>query len=95
MRLKLGKAFDVVGDRIQEDYRALGPNSHESAFTITVRNRKDTAVKVDVVEPMLGDWTILEESTPHVKKDSRTAVFTLEVPVDAEAKLTYRVRMKF
>ena len=95
VRLKLGKAFDVVGDRIQEDYRALGPNSHESAFTITVRNRKDTAVKVDVVEPMLGDWTILEESTPHVKKDSRTAVFTLEVPADVEAKLTYRVRMNF
>ncbi len=95
VRLKLGKAFDVVGDRTQDDYRALGPNSHESAFTITVRNQKDTAIKVDVVEPMLGDWTILEESTPHVKKDSRTAVFTLEAPADAEAKLTYRVRVNF
>ncbi len=95
VRLKLGKAFDVVGDRTQEDHKALGPDSHESAFTILVRNRKNTAVKVDVVEPMLGDWTILEESIPHIKKDARTAVFTLDVPADGEAKLTYRVRVSF
>ncbi len=94
VRLTLGKAFDVVGDRTQDDYKALGPNSHESAFTIVVRNRKDTAIKVDVVEPMPGDWTVLEESSPHVKKDARTAIFTLDVPADGEVKLSYRVRVK-
>jgi len=95
VRLTLGKAFDVVGDRTQDDYKALGPNSHESAFTIVVRNRKDTAIKVDVVEPMPGDWTVLEESSPHVKKDARTAIFTLDVPADGEVKLSYRVRVKY
>ena len=93
VRLTLGKAFDVVGSRTQDDYKVLGPNSSETAFTIVVRNRKDTAIKVDVVEPMLGDWSILEESVPHVKKDTRTAVFSLDVPADSETKLTYRVRI--
>ena len=95
VRLTLGKAFDVVGDRTQDDYRALGPNTYESEFTISVRNRKDTAIKVDVVEPMPGDWRIVKESHPHVKKDARTAIFTLEVPADAEVKLNYRVRVSY
>ena len=95
VRLTLGKAFDVVGDRTQDDYKALGPNMHESAFTISVRNRKDTAIKVDVVEPMPGDWNILDESAPHVKKDAHTAIFTLDVPADGEVKLSYRVRIRY
>lgn len=96
VRLTLGKAFDVVGDRVQDDYKALGPNMHETAFTISVRNRKDTAIKVDVVEPMPGDWTIIsEDSIPHLKKDAHTAIFTLDVPADSEVKLSYRVRVRY
>lgn len=95
VRLVLGKAFDVVGDRTQTDYRNVGPNTHESAFTISVRNRKETAVQVDVVEPMPGDWRILDESLPHVKKDARTAIFTLDLPPDGEVELKYRVRVSY
>lgn len=95
VRLTLGKAFDVVGDRVQDDYKALGPNMHETAFTISVRNRKDTAIKVDVVEPMPGDWTITEQSVQHVKKDAHTAIFTLDVPADSEVKLSYRARVRY
>jgi len=97
VRLTLGKAFDVVGDRTQDDYKALGPNMREceSAFTISVRNRKDTAIKVDVVEPMPGEWTIMNESAPYVKKDAHTAIFTLDVPADGEVKLNYRVRIRY
>lgn len=95
VRLILGKAFDVVGDRVQDDYKVLGANTHESEFTISVRNRKDTAIKVDVVEPMPGDWRMVKESIPHVKKDARTAVFTLEVPADGEVQLNYRVQVNY
>lgn len=95
VRLTLGKAFDVVGDRTQTDYRSINPRTHESEFKISVRNRKDTDIKVDVVEPMPGDWTILSESHKHVKRDARTAVFKLDVPADKEAALTYRVRVTY
>lgn len=95
VRLTLGKAFDIVGDRTQTDYSRIGDRTHESEFKISVRNRKDTAVKVDVVEPMPGDWRVIKESQPHVKRDARTAIFTLDVPADAEVELTYRVRVTF
>ncbi len=95
VRLTLGKAFDVVGDRTQTDYRSINPRTHESEFKISVRNRKDTDIKVDVVEPLSGDWTVLSESHKHVKRDARTAVFTLEVPADKEVELTYRIRVTY
>ena len=95
VRLTLGKAFDVVGDRTQTDYRSINPRTHEAEFKISVRNRKDTDIKVDVVEPMPGDWTVLSESHPHVKQDARTALYTLDVPADKEVELTYRIRVTY
>ena len=95
VRLTLGKAFDVVGDRIQTDYRSLGTRTHEAAFKIDLRNRKDTAITVDVVEPMPGDWTVVSESHPHEKRDARTAVFSLDIPADGEVELTYRIRVTY
>ncbi|HDP33545.1 MAG TPA: DUF4139 domain-containing protein [Candidatus Hydrogenedentes bacterium] len=95
VRLALGKAFDVVGDRTQTDFRTLGARTREVAFKISVRNRKDTDIKVDVVEPMPGDWNVVDQSHAHVKRDARTAVFTLDAPADKEATLTYRIRVTY
>ncbi len=95
VRLRLGKAFDVVAERIQEDYKPLGPMTHEAAFRIPVRNHKDVPVAVDVVEPMPGSWQILEKSHEFVKKDAGTAVFTLNIPPDGTVELTYRVRVQY
>lgn len=95
VRLRLGNAFDIVGERKQSDYKRLTENRHEAAFEIDIRNHKEEEVNVDVVEPMPGTWTILEESVKHVKKDAQTAIFTLKVPANGEAKLTYRVNVRY
>jgi hypothetical protein len=96
VRLILGKAFDVVGDRTQKDYKNLGPNTHEVEFELSIRNRKDTAIQLDVVEPMPGgDWQILKQSHAFVKKDARTAVFTVDIPADSEVTVNYRVRVNY
>ncbi len=67
----------------------------EAAFKISVRNHKETPVRVDVVEPMPADWTILSSTFGHEKKDAFTAIFPLEVPVDGETVLEYRVRVQY
>jgi len=95
VRLRMGKAFDVVADRIQSDFKVLGSNSHESAFRITVRNHKEVPVTVDVVEPMPGMWNIIEKSADFVKKDASTAVFSLPIKAGETAELTYRVRVQY
>ncbi len=95
VRLKLGKAFDIVAERLQKNYTRISNRVHESEFEITIRNHKETGVVVDVVEPMPGDWEIRKESMAHVKKDAHTAIYRLPVPADGEATLTYRVRVQY
>ncbi len=93
--LRLGEAFDVIGERVQKEYMVIATNVHESAYEITLRNHKETDITVDIVEPMPGDWQILDKSHEFVKKDARTAVFSVPVPKDGEVKVTYSVRVRF
>lgn len=95
VRLRIGDAFDVVGERKQTDYRQLLNNIHESAYSIVLRNHKEEDITVDVVEPFQGDWQIIESSHAFVKRDARSAVCSVAIPKDGEVTITYRVRVKF
>ena len=94
IKIKMGDAFDVIGQRKQSDWRKLADNLYEAAFEISLRNHKEDAVKVSVIEPMLADWEILSSTHAHKKTDAHTAQFDLPVAKDGETKLQYRVRYK-
>ena len=93
VRLKLGNAFDVVGERVQTDFRRISNRVIESSYEVTLRNHKEDDIVVDVVEPFYSDWEILQSNIEHVKKDARTAVFSVPVEADGEVVLRYRVRV--
>lgn len=93
--LRMGDAFDVIGERVQTDFQIIGSDVYETAFEIKVRNHKEEDVVVDIVEPMPSDWNIISETQPHVKKDAFTAIWSVPVPVDGEAVVSYRVRVRY
>ena len=95
IRVKMGEAFDVVGDRKQTEWRALGNCSSESRWEIELRNHKDTAIEVEDVEPIGGDWGIIESSLPYEKKDAGTFAFQIKVPARGKTRVTYRVRVRY
>jgi hypothetical protein len=95
VRVKMGEAFDVVGERKQMDWRTLGSCSSESAWEIELRNHKDTATEVEVFEPIGGEWTVLQSTHPHKKKDAFTFTFDLKVPANGKTKVAYRVRVRW
>ncbi len=95
IRVKMGEAFNVVGDRKQMEWRALGSCVSESAWQIELRNHKDEAVKVEVREPVGGDWTIISSSHPAKKEDAFTFTFDVPIPKRGETKVTYRVRVRW
>jgi hypothetical protein len=95
VRVKLGDAFDVVGDRKQTSWKGFGYCTSESEWEISLRNHKDTAVTVQDVEPVGGDWEVLSSSIPHVKKDAFTFTFDVKIPARGETKVKYRVRVKW
>jgi hypothetical protein len=95
IRLKLGEAFDLKAERRQTRWEKLASDTYESAYEITVRNHKKEDVVVEVNEPLPGDWKVLESSLPFVKKDASTIAFKVPIAKDQEARLTYRVRVRF
>jgi len=95
VRVKLGTAFDVVGERRQTDFTInTSGKVMEEAFEIKVRNHKDQPVEVIVRENLYrwSQWTMIDQSSPSVKKDARTVEFPVKVSADGEATVTYRVR---
>lgn len=95
IEIKLGEAFDVVADRKQTEWRALGNCTSESGWEIVLRNHKDAGETVEVIEPVNGDWEIVRSSHEAKKEDAKTFVFKVDVPARGETKITYRVRIRW
>ncbi len=95
VRLFLGNAFDLVGERTQTDFKYIGSNVIEETFEIHLRNRKENqAVEIRVPERLYrwSNWEILNSSDPFTKVNSNSIEFRLEVQPGEEKVLTYTVR---
>jgi hypothetical protein len=93
--VRLGQAFDVVGERTQTAFEAdTRRRTMRDAYRITLRNHKDAAQRVTVKENLFR-WTRWEiESTTHpfTKVDARTVHFDVEVPPHGQTVVEYAVR---
>src|SRR3974377_768991 len=56
LNVKIGNAFDVVSERKQTDYKALGTRTWEMEFEIKIRNHKDTPIRREVHERCGEVW---------------------------------------
>jgi hypothetical protein len=94
LRLYIGDAFDIVGERVQTDFRQPAINQLEEDFEITLRNHKDEAVEVRVVEHLFrwSDWRMLRASTDFTELDSSTIEFRVRIPANGETTVSYSVR---
>jgi hypothetical protein len=100
VRLKLGDAFDITANKKQTDFKKLpnpgkGNNLFESAYEIELKNAKKERVSVTLIEPIPADWKILNESHPHTKATSNSAVWKIEIPAESKTTLSYRVQVKY
>lgn len=93
VRLKIGEAFDVVAERRQTDFKQLTTRMYETEWEVTLRNHKKEDITVGIIEPLYGNWTVISNSHPFVKKDAFTIRFDVDVPKDKEVKVQYRVRV--
>ena len=95
VRLRTGEAFEVVAERRQMEFRALGRCSSESAWQIELRNHKDEDVTVEVLEHAGGDWEIVESSHEAQKEDARSFRFRVDVSRRGTSELRYRLRLRW
>lgn len=95
VRLYIGDAFDVVGERKRTDYKQISDRVIEETYEITVRNHKETDVDVWIVEHFWGEWQILNSSHQYNKLDAHTVEFPVKVERNGAVKVTYTVRTKW
>lgn len=93
--VRLGSAFDLVGERKQTDFR-VDYNSRwiEEDIEITLRNRKTEPVRIIVKENLYRwtNWEIIRKSHDFEKQDYRTIHFPVRLEPDKEVTVTYTVR---
>ena len=98
VRMRVGEAFDIVGERKQIDFKCIESNHiYDELFEIVVRNHKKEDVEVRIVEHLYrwSDWEIRETSHDYKKTDARTIEYRVEVPKGKQVITNYTVRYKW
>ncbi len=94
VRVKMGSAFDVIGERVQTDFRVdtRTRNLWES-FEIRLRNHKDSDVELIVLENLYrsANWGIEGNSHKFRKENSSRIRFDPSVPRNGETVIRYTV----
>jgi hypothetical protein len=93
VRLYVGDAFDIVGERIQADFQRPSSNSLQETYEITLRNHKDEAVEVRVVEHLFrwSEWQILDSNADYTEMDASNIEFRVRLPANGERTVRYTV----
>ncbi|MBW2094237.1 MAG: DUF4139 domain-containing protein [Deltaproteobacteria bacterium] len=91
--LTVGKAFDVVGERVKTSQKVLGKRSRKESWRIEVRNHKRKKISVHVLERLnpWGESEIVNESQHHTRKTASAMEYLVNVPTKGKAEITYTV----
>lgn len=92
IKLKVGEAFDIVVDEKLTDSKSITDKVRESTYELTLKNRKDEDVEVDVQRNLYTNWELLESTHKYEKKDASTIIFKVSIPKGKEVVLKYKVR---
>ncbi|WP_158279733.1 DUF4139 domain-containing protein [Coraliomargarita sinensis] len=94
IRVYLGNAFDLVGERTRTDfYKHPSRDLIRETYEIEIRNRSEGEVTVQVVENLFrwSNWEIQNPSQKFEKKDAQTIEFAVTVDPDGTRTVSYTV----
>jgi hypothetical protein len=92
VKVKLGEAFDVVGERTRTDFSVdNAARRMTETIKVEVRNQKSVAQKVRVLERPYRwtNWQLTQQSDDFTKLDSATIAFDVEIPAEGTKIITY------
>lgn len=91
----LGNAFDLVGERVQKDFRVV-VSGHvvEETFEIKLRNHKTEPAEIFVYEHpwRWNEWDIKTATAAWEKIDQTTIRFPIKLQKDEEKTINYTIR---
>jgi hypothetical protein len=93
LELRVGNAFDIVGETTTLDIRQISDRVQEMTIETKLRNHKEEAVTVHARYNVWGDWEIRESNFEYERKSAQQVEFRVPVAADGEAALRFRVRI--
>jgi hypothetical protein len=87
--IKVGNAFDIVGERVVKQSEKMGPRTQRQTVAITLRNHKKEPVTIQVIERFWGEYKFVGTPPKIVKREARRVDFEAVVPGDGETTLDY------
>jgi hypothetical protein len=92
LTLKVGHAFDVVGEHREVLVEKLNDDNKRVTYEIKLRNHKPTAIAVRAYAVRLGkSGKLRQASLPHQQEDYQTIYFDVPLPADSERIVHYTV----
>ncbi|MFA5203925.1 MAG: hypothetical protein WC708_05905 [Lentisphaeria bacterium] len=94
VKVYTGNAFDLVGERRRTLFTVDSSNRWaDEAFEIKLRNHKQEAVEIRVVEHLYRwlNWSITEKTQEFTKANGQEIKFLVSLKPDEEKTITYKV----
>ncbi len=95
MSLRVGYAFDIVGEAKVLDQKRISKQIEERTFQVEIRNRKSEKIIVEIERKLFGYWEIVETDREYEKKDANTIIFMVEIEADSTITVNYKVKYDF
>lgn len=95
IKLSLGNAFDVKGERRIINHERISQVVYRDTYEIKIKNFKKEDTFVDVIEHLYGTWEITEKTHNFDKVDAFTIKFPVKVKSEGEEIIRYTVITKF
>lgn len=92
IKLRIGTAFDVVGERNVLSVKRLSKEAAAEEVEVRIRNRKQQPIEVTVRETLWPGWRIMKSSHEHIPRNASSVEFKLAVPADGEQLLAFAYR---
>lgn len=100
VEIKVGRAFNLQGDRKRVSHQRLNRNATEDKIRVKLMNGSDKDEEVIVRERLFGVWTIESaefngKSVEYTEIDSRRVEFKVKLKKHSNSALEYKVRYEY
>lgn len=89
--LTIGRSFDIRATRKRTNFKRISGNSFEETFEIELRNRKEVADQVVLLERHYATWKITDNNMPSTKEDSETTQWVVDLKAGESKTVKYTV----
>lgn len=95
LTLKIGDAFDVLGEEKVVSNTRITSKISEQEFEVKLTNRKDDDINVEVKRYLSTNWEILSSNFDYKKVDAYNVDWNIPVKADNETFLKFKVRYEY